>query len=433
MASSIVPWKPGTFDALEMPFIAHEYLNLGIKMDPRTAPLFTGAIPAPRTLEDYEATLATAGISRFWGDACLRAAHGLQGYYQKQGIEAARLDPACDGYSYWTLIDVMVRQENTYTGQGFLNAFWLQKEGGLSPEEFSVFNSPTALLADLTEVNAIAVTGDSLTIPLWISHFGEEALPESRILWELKTERETLLKGDIPSASYAIGDVREIGAVTMTLPELAQPVQATFEIRLEGSALSNHWRFWRFPERKAISGEGLAATEDIHPEIARRYPGTQLLDAQSAAEATLIIASENHPLLQDEGLKDKAVLIIGAAEGSPNIRLGWWSLGNQLGTAFADHPLFGDFPCEESISPLWFRLIKYGKPLPLEADSDQVEYFVIGEGLHTYFSYLHRLKEGDQLPRLCSHGLDLLADQPEALWLMDQLIAYMKTEDYLNF
>ena len=35
LASSVTPWAPGTFDALKVPFVAHEYLNLGIKLDPR--------------------------------------------------------------------------------------------------------------------------------------------------------------------------------------------------------------------------------------------------------------------------------------------------------------------------------------------------------------------------------------------------------------
>ncbi|HQK77961.1 MAG TPA: hypothetical protein PKZ25_17330, partial [Candidatus Hydrogenedentes bacterium] len=101
LASSIMPWAPGAFDGLGVPFIAHEYLNLGIKMDPRIAPKFSGAIPAPRSLEAYEESLHAAGLDRAWGDACLDAAHALQAYYQKEGLERARLDPACDGYSYW--------------------------------------------------------------------------------------------------------------------------------------------------------------------------------------------------------------------------------------------------------------------------------------------------------------------------------------------
>ena len=55
-------------------------------------------------------------------------------------------------------------------------------------------------------------------------------------------------------------------------------------------------------------------------------------------------------------------------------------MGNQVGTAFADHPAFGDFPKTESISPLWFRIIKKGMALPINPKLGKVEYLSVGEG-----------------------------------------------------
>ncbi len=433
MATSIVPWKRGTFDALTMPFIAHEYLNLGIKMDPRTEPLFTGVIPAPRSMENYEASLVQAGLNRTWGDRCLRAAHGLQGYYQKQGIEQARLDPACDGYSYWTIIDVMVNQENTYTGQGFLNAFWEPKEGGLTPEEFFAFNGPTVLLADLDGINAVLTAGESVAVPLWISHFAAEPLNDAVLTWTLAAGGNPLLSGEFDAGSFSPGDVRQAGTITLETPSVVTPVKATLQVTVNKTDISNHWDFWLFPARQEQPGNDIAATEDLFPEIARRYPGAAQLGTAEAEKASLVIASENHPALTDTSLTGKRVLIIGAAEGEPNIKLGWWSLGNQLGTAFESHPLFGDFPVEESISPLWFRLIKKGMPLPLNAEEGQVEHIVIGEGRKNYFTYLYRQKQEHSLPRLHSHGLDLLNGTPEADSLLDNLLDYMRTDAFIQF
>ncbi|OQW96587.1 MAG: hypothetical protein BWK77_04240, partial [Verrucomicrobia bacterium A1] len=93
-----------------------------------------------------EGRLAAAGLNRRWGDACQDAAHGLQRHYQKRGIEAARMDPACDGYSFWTVVDVMVSQGETYSAQGLFNAFWETKPNGATPETFRAFNGETALL-----------------------------------------------------------------------------------------------------------------------------------------------------------------------------------------------------------------------------------------------------------------------------------------------
>ena len=73
-------------------------------------------------------------------------AHVLQRHYQKQGLEAARMDPACDGYDFWTIVDVVVEQGNTYSAQGFLNPFWEPEIQRLHAGEFGVFNAATVLL-----------------------------------------------------------------------------------------------------------------------------------------------------------------------------------------------------------------------------------------------------------------------------------------------
>ena len=115
-------WEPGSFPC-DAPFVAHEYLNLSVKQDPRLAAKFTGVMLPPVTLETRDQWLAKAGLDRRWGDACQDAAHGLQRYYQKRGIEAARLDPACGGYDFWTIVDVVVRQGDTYTRRGYSTHF----------------------------------------------------------------------------------------------------------------------------------------------------------------------------------------------------------------------------------------------------------------------------------------------------------------------
>lgn len=358
--TSILPWKPGAFDALDVPFITHEYLNLGVKLDPRLEPKFTGAIPSPRSLVDYEASLAAAGIDRAWGDACLDSAHALQGYYQKQGLEFARLEPACDGYSYWTIVDVMVPQENTYVGQGYLNAFWEVKQGGLTPEQFSRFNGSTAILAKIEPAASIAVSGESGKATLWISHFNAKPLSQAKLSWTLKTPKETLATGTLSPFDAAPGDVKEIGVCDFVVPEISKPTSAIFEVALDGTDISNSWNFWFFPKRAEKPGKGIAVTEDIFEALAKRYPGIAKAGTPEAETAQLVIGSLDHPDLIKASQQGKRGIMIGPAEGEPNIKLGWWILGDQIGTAFANHPVFGDFPHDGKMSPLWFRLIKRG-------------------------------------------------------------------------
>ncbi|MCC6490089.1 MAG: hypothetical protein IT364_21565 [Candidatus Hydrogenedentes bacterium] len=432
LASSILPWKPGTFDGLGRPFIAHEYLNLGIKMDPRTAPQFTGAIPAPRGLEAYEESLQAAGIDRVWGDACLNSAHALQGYYQKRGLEQARLDPACDGYSYWTIVDVMVQQAGTYTGQGFLNAFWEVKQGGLTPAQFNRFNGPTALLAMFEPGDAIAASGDTRTIPLWISHFTPETWGQVKLSWVLKAGPAVLASGVLPPFDATPGDVKEVGRCEFTVPALDKPVQATLGTSLDGRTISNSWDFWFFPGRPSGQGAGIAVTEDFFDALSKRYEGLARAGTAEAQSAQLVIGSWDHPDFIAAVERGARGLMIGPADGEPNISLGWWSLGDQLGTAFAQHPVFGDFPHNGSMSPLWFRLIKQGLPLPIDPQYGTFEYLAVGEGKDCYFAYLMRKTDADGNHMLISRGMDLLADTPEAACLLDAMLAYMRSDAFVK-
>lgn len=422
LATSIVPWTPGTFDNLGVPFIAHEYLNLGIKMDPRIAPKFSGAIPSPRSLEDYEASLSKAGLDRAWGDACLDSAHALQGYYQKCGIEQARRDPACDGYSYWTIVDVMVPQVGTYTGQGFLNAFWEEKSGGLTLEQFRQFNGPTAILADISQEDVIAVSGETRTVAFWLSHFAAGDLTQARLSWRVKTETETLASGVLPPFDAACGDVTAIGECVFAIPELVKPAHAALEVSIDNSNIVNSWDFWFFPKRTPKRGDGIAADDSLFDILAQRYPGIQRAD--EARDPKLIIGSWDHPQLLAACRKGIPGLMIGPADGPPNIALGWWSLGEQIGTAFAAHPLFGDFPHNGSMSPLWFRLIKRGITLPIDPEYGDFEFFAVGEGKTNYFAYACRKTDKDGQNIVMTRGLDLLADTPEGAHLLDAMIEY---------
>lgn len=430
LASSIVPWAPGTFDALEVPFVAHEYLNLGIKMDPRIAPKFTGVLPSPRSLKGYEDSLAAARLDRTWGDACLDAAHALQGYYQKRGIEQARLDPACDGYLYWTIVDVMVLQEGTYTGQGFLNAFWEQKPGGLSLDQFRRFNGPTVILATQEPASSIAVAGESCKVALSISHFNAQPLVGARVSWTLKTASQTLAQGTLTPFAANPGDVKSIGVGTFTVPALAKPEHAVFEATLDGTPIVNAWDFWLFPQRVAKPAADIAATKDVFDTLVKRYPGLVQAGTPAAQNARVVIGSWEHPDVLKASRQGKRAIMIGPADGPPNVELGWWSMGNQVGTAFAQHPVFGSFPHDGKLTPLWFRLVKRGQPLPLEPQEGAVVHFAVGEGQKQYFTYLWQKTTADGRPLLVTRGLDLLADTPEGTWFLDAMVDYVRSDAF---
>ncbi|MDO4587555.1 MAG: glycoside hydrolase family 2 TIM barrel-domain containing protein [Planctomycetia bacterium] len=444
--SSIVPWTPGTFDFLDCPFVAHEYLNLSIKLDPRLEPRFTGAILPPRSMKDYEKSLEEVGLNRTFGDACLNAAHGLQAIYQKQGLEQARLDPACDGYSYWTALDVMIPQASTYTAQGFLNAFYEAKPGGLTPTEFAEFNGPTAILATfLNHPQKILVSDQSTSIQFWISHFGFDDLKDKKLSWSIRTDRNILSADSFLLDSIQTGDVRLLKELTLTVPQVEQPVQAELTATLDGTNITNHWKIWIFPQRVKPDLTGYVVSPELFDWMKDRYENVVLYGSSEAqiSDALIVSYQETNILLKaiEEG---RQILAIKPTDGHSNVSLGWWSLGSQLGTSFAflppsdssdqeasqKHPVFGNFPTSQNINELWFQLIKGGM-LDLKSDFPlgKLEPLAVGEGVETYYLYLGQAQFNDAR-LLISSGLELLQDRPETLSLLDNLIRYIRSDDF---
>ena len=437
-ATSILPWPRGTFDYLNAPFVAHEYMNLAAKMDPRSEPLFTGGLPAPRTIADYEAGLAKVGLSRLWGDRALRGIHALQGYYQKLGVESARRDPACDGFSYWTLVDVMVPQAGTYTGQGFLDAFYQPKEGGLTPKQFAEFNAPTVLLADFSENAPILVSGETLQASLTVSHFGTEEISEGKIRWSIRPldaeSNEPLAVGETAHEKFVPGDVNPAGTAEIIIPEVSKPVRAEFCAALPGTGVVNRWPLWLFPQEKNESEQlpPIAASPDILPTVQARYPdAVNFEESKNLPAEALVIIGGNSPLLERAIREERRILFIGSVSGDPNIRLGWWSLGGQLGTGFnASCAAFGDFPLTETLDGVWFRILRQGAwPMSEPFPYGKLAPLAVGETVDSYSLYAGSARIGGA-KILATFGLDLLADLPEAKSLLRNFVRYAATSDF---
>jgi hypothetical protein len=416
-------WTPGSVKC-DVPFVAHEYLNLCVKQDPRLEPRFTGVMLPPVTQATRDTALAAAGLDRRWGDACQDAAHALQRHYQKCGLEAARLDPACDGYSFWTIVDVIVAQGATYSAQGLFNAFWEPKPNGATPAKFRQFNGPTALLLKIDPETRIAVAGDTVKADFWITHYEPGPLDPARLRWTLRADDRTLAHGETDGGRVEPGSTRSLAATTLTIPEVAKPVRAVLEASLAGTDVKNDWDFWIFPKRNPREATGIAVTPALLPALAKLYTGL----TTNAAAATLLISQIGAPDVEPALAAGKRVLLINGTDGKPNVALGWWSMSTQVGTAFAAHSAFGDFPHDGYLSPLAFRILKLGQRLPL-AGLRPEELLVVGEGRDNYFLYAGTARCGNGRV-LLTHGLDLLAGTPEGTCLLDNFIQYARSDAF---
>ena len=433
-------WEPGSFKC-DAPFVAHEFLNLGIKQDPRIEGRFTGPWMPPVTLAARDGGLTTAGLDRRWGDACQDAAHALQSCYQKRGVESARMDPACDGYDFWTIVDVVVAQGKSYSSQGLFDAFWNTKSNGSTPEAFRLFNGPTALLLKTAPACRIAVSGDTVKAGFWITHYGEARLEQAQLRWTLRAGSAVLAQGECVGGDVELGSTRLLAETSVTMPNVVKPLHAILEAvvaNVPGSALegerpreppvSNTWDFWVFPKREKQSGAGIAVSKGLMPALEKLYTGLVAAGSPEAEKAALLISRIGSPDVGPALAAGKRVILINGTEGKPNVSLGWWSMGSQVGTAFAKHPALGDFPHDGTLSPLAFRILKQGLGLPFNGMLP-AEMMVVGEGLNGYFLYAGEARAGAGRV-LMTFGLDLLAGTPEGTCLLDGMVRYARSDAF---
>lgn len=415
-------WKRGTFDP-ERPFVTHEYLNLCIKLEYRDEALYSGAWLPPVTRKARAGWLAERGLDEAWGDRLQNAQHALQRHYQKRGIEAARKDPFCDGYSFWTIVDVVVEQRSTYTAQGLFDPFWRRKRGGFSAAEFARFNSPSCVLMDTPDARRVYTEGEEMSVDFLFAHYGDKPLENARLEWRIMRDGAVpAARGGADAGTIGIGPARKIADAAIRFPVFGKPVKATLVASVGG--IENSWDFWTFPKRRRRDGRDLAVTPSLAKALERLYEGFAVLGTPAAEKARVVIAEGGSPEAETALENGRRVIAIGKVRGVPNISLGWWWMGRQVGTALLDDPVFGELPHEGVLSPLFFRIIGHGAPLK-NAKRDVKDMFMVGEGGDDCYVYLARRRKGKGVA-LESFGLDLLSGTPEGTAILDGMISAVR-------
>jgi len=415
-------WKPQAGGARA--WFAHEYLNLSVGFDPRLAWKYTGAQLPPVPMEPFLKGLEEAGLSIQWGNDLIDSGRYLQRLWQKVGLESARLDPDCDGYIYWTMMDV-----GYYSDQGLLDQFWGVKK--TTPRFFRRFNSPTAVLAAhrQTPIGAdqrILAEGDTLQVDWWISHFGEAPLENAVLAWRVETDGRVLGRGRIEGVDAAVGDVKQVGAGSLAIEDIEKPVKARLIAGLENTAVENSWDLWLFPPLGPWkdAGKGLAASGDVYSILKSRYPGLVPADESDAKDAAVLITSRLNPAAIKALGEGRSVLLVSLQGPAPGVAPGWWSMSGQAGTVIADHPAFGDFPHDGYLGHLFFRLLNN----TVRCRDEQyrgVEKLMVTCGRDGYLAHVFQARAGRG--KLLACGLDVLSKNVESAYLLDQFIRYVRS------
>ena len=212
-----------------------------------------------------------------------------------------------------------------------------------------------------------------------------------------------------------------------------------------GGVGTNDREFWIFPRRETPDGSFLAVSDALRPAFAKLFRNVR--GAIDAERAEIVVAEADNPLLAAATGRGQRTVAVGdvnrtPAGGckfwslgreispenqsayrqlSPDVSLGWWSMGAQVGTALKKHPALTLLPHEGFLSPLLFGTIGKGRKLPF-AGADAKTLIIAGEGGDSCYAYMAELEGGRQI---ATWGLDLMSGRPEATAILDGVISYL--------
>ena len=453
-------WERGAYEP-GMPFIAHEYLNLTVKCDPRTEGDYTGVYGPPATMAARTEWLRERGLGPEWVERLQNAQHSLQAFWQKYGIEQARLDPFCDGFCYWTLVDYIGSPQDgvTCSANGYLDPFWRPKKCGWSPEQFAQFNSPVGVFVDTAAetTNAplalswnrcqfdwpdtecyryadrerfVYVSGEKISVSFHLDNYGEGDISDAVLKWRFG---ETTGRQDL--GTIALGGIRKFFKTEIDVPDVAAAGRFTLTFGISGKVEGRPFRadntrdFWVFPRRQTRRVEGVAVAESLRCALSKRYEGLYSLHDLHVLHGRgnfikVAIVEAGSPEEMAAMQSGKNVVSLSGQSGKPNNRLGWWFAENQVGTAFKPHAILRYLPEESFLSPLLFRIVREPVQMPVEGLAEQ-DVIAAGEGKSHVGLYLSagRTVSGGRHVRIS--GLDVLSDTPEGTALLDGVLDYL--------
>ena len=412
-------WPRGSVD-YDRPFVAHEYMNLCVKFDVRREGRYNGLWMPPGTHRERIGWLAGLGLDAAWGDRLQDAQHLLQAIWQKRGIEAARTDPHCDGYSFWTIVDVVVWNEKAkaFSAQGLFDPLWEQKRNGLSADEFAVFNREKGIFADFADDRRVYTSGEKLAAEVLYADYGEKPAPDGALTWSLESAGVDLASGSIDVGLQPGGAARRIASLGFAVPETGRPVRARLRLQLSGGEASNAYDVWIFPRRGRRDATYVAVDDSLASVLSARYSG--LIPSARFLDADVVIAPFGSALAQNAIARGVRTITLDGCGGEPNVSLGWWWMGNQVGTAFIDHPALNGIPHCGALDELMFRIVKKGRPLP-DACLAGAKLIAVGEGGDSCYCYL-----AEKGRTLMAFGLDVLSSTAEGTALLDGLVDYAR-------
>lgn len=399
-------------DTVRQPFVSHETGQWCVFPDFTEIKKYTGVMKA-RNFELFQEDLDDRGMGRLASEF-LMASGKLQALCYKHEIEKTLRTPKYAGFQLLSL--------NDYSGQGtalvgVLNAFWEEK-GYINAAEFNQFCAPTVLLSRMDKF--VFTNDEEFEAKVEVSHFGDSPLSEARVSWSVKDEFGKIVNtGSFQEHDIQIGNCQNIGTVSFSLNNVSKASKFVFDVKIEGSDISNHWDFWVYPS--------------ILPsvDISSIYICNEIDDT-----AKKILDDGGKVLLQLAGK------ITQGSEVVQHLTPAFWNTSwfkmrppHTVGLFVNDfHPVFKDFPTDFHSNVQWWELAHNQQVM--EMTDFPVEFQAIVQPIDTWFinrklGMLFEAKIGEGKIMVCSADIqNKLGERKVARQLRYSIVNYMNSHHF---
>lgn len=187
----------------------------------------------------------------------------------KEEFEANHRTPELKGYEYLDVHD--------YIGQGtalvgIFDAFFDPKAYA-DREYFTQFNSADVLTAAFADYTV--KQGDTVSIPVMLSHYSDDLKEETLLKAELLYEDITLWESEYRFTTPARGSKTKLADIELMIPELEGTKRLVFRLSLD-SGYSNSWDLFAVKEESAVTG-GFSECRDFSDALRLLDEGKDVL------------------------------------------------------------------------------------------------------------------------------------------------------------
>ena len=400
-----------TYSQMNIPIIAHEIGQWPVYPSWTEIDKYTGTLKA-RNFEEFKAIATKNGIDDQHEDFKL-ASGALNQIMYKYEIESFLRTKSCAGVQLLSMQD--------YQGQGealigWLDAHW-ESKGITTPEKFRQHFDETVPLLRMAKF--VWTNNEVFEARAQLSHHGQNNIADAQISGTITTESgKVLLEEKWNINRIAVGDLVDLGQLSMPLEDIKEAQKLTIRLVLEGTSFQNKWDIWVFPGKPGK----LEIPEDM---VVTDQWNANTKNALNEGKKVLLIASK-----------------LGNEENSVKLNFYplYWSLTffpgqgkTSIGMLLKDeHPAFDRFPTSFHSDWQWEPLMPKSKAFLL--NNMPRKYKPIAQVVDDFHrnnkvGAIFELKVGEGKLLVC--GFDVMdKTSPISTQLQQSLVSYLQSPDF---